>query len=372
MFNWFKTLFILFLLLLTPLLQAQKPIKGLGRSAKKSFIRHPILTEDPSVDLRLLWNTLKKSSRSYWNQVKTLQLLQQVPMSLSDQMAGGSVFLDASTERDLNFSITNDQIALDWLQVSARDLRVLRSQKARIFNLLRSDIVLPTYNYAALIPPEASYIAVGEVHGHKELRKNFVDIVLQYQKLHPERRIIILTEFLSDRGFSSVTGEPVPLEDIPHRVSTDDFYFLSIFPRKGIELIGLEDWGFMYRHQHMISPSFSQAESVYGLKKRNEHWVKIINKVRQKNPEAVFFIYTGGMHVLYHAPFTLSRASGHFFVIQQFADNIGGEIPFGEAMKDTPFVESGRRGKVISWKGNTPFRQVSGFDAAVLLPSFVR
>lgn len=278
-----------------------------------------------------------------------------------------------ASEADAYFNYINDQLAAVWQSVTERDIALLQDYKADILKSLHVRLPRQPVQYAALIPPQAKYIAVGEEHGFAPLRQAFEELVLGYRQMYPERKIIVLTEFVFDRTLplSEKTGEPVSLLGLKYRRVSADFRFLEKFVKRGIDVIGLEDERYFRSHQRLITPVFRQVESVYGMKQRNEHWREIIEQVRRREPEAVFFVYTGNMHVHYRAPYSLVRASSQVFVLQFFAGELGRDLPFGAVMQKEPFARTEgdvRYPTVLSWPQASPYRMLSGFDAGLIFP----
>lgn len=322
----------------------------------------------------LLARELNRSAAMYWKSSHAL-----VPPGESrvpyQSMAGvSSKSIKPATEEDSRFTIINNRMASLWLSVTARDLSLMQARKSDLLDSLQVTYPEGPVDYASLIPPRAKYIAVGEEHGFPALRQAFETLVLQYQQMYPERKIIVLTEFVFDRTLplSEKTGLPVNSLSLKYRRVSPDFKFLDKFTKKGIDVIGLEDERYFRNHQQLITPSFRQVESVYGMKQRNDHWRKIIQDVRQREPGAVFFIYTGNMHVHYRAPFTLARSSPQVFVLQLLAKDLGKDLPFGAVMQDQPFARVSPKASfptVLSWPATSPYRPVSGFDACLIFPA---
>ena len=157
---------------------------------------------------------------------------------------------------------------------------------------------------------------------------------------------------------------------MPLRRNDDDFTFFTKFIKQGIEVIGLENVAYIKAHEALITPSESQAESVYGMQERNAHWRQIISTVAARNPGAVLFIYTGNMHTHYRAPFSLSNPSPQNFVLQLESRTMGTDMPFGFVMSQEPFTRTyGNKLTVLRWTDKDPvFRTRSGFDACILFP----
>lgn len=276
------------------------------------------------------------------------------------------------SQEDLEFNLKNDRLALRWYEIVRRDLALMLRQKEEMLRALKVTQLTHRPDYAGLIPAEAKYIFVGEEHGFAPLREAFETLVYQYQKKYPHRKIIVLTEFVFDRTLplSEKTGWPVSTLALRYRRVSPDFRFLDKFLKRGIDVIGLEDERYFRNHQRLISPSFRQVESVYGMKQRNEHWRRIIEDVRQREPEAIFFIYTGNMHVHYRAPFTLANASSQVYVLQLLAKDLGKDLPFGNVMQDEPFAQaqSGEGPLLLQWPRNSFYRVLSGFDGGLVFP----
>ena len=270
--------------------------------------------------------------------------------------------------KDKIFAFKNDKNAFPWLALTEKDLTFLSTHKAQIRRSIR--VQTPhTLDLVSFIAPQVRNIAVGEEHNVLAIRQAVEQLVFDYQKEYPERKIIVLTEFVSDRLFAwENPGEPVSAFGLKHRIVNDDFLFLANFIRNGIEVIGLEDIVYFSGHQTLIAPSFRQVDSVYGMKQRNEHWRRIIEDVRRREPDAIFFIYTGNMHVHSRAPFTLTNPSTQTMVLQLVQHDLGTDLPFGFVMKDEPFATAKQTPTVLSWSKQSIFRVRSGFDVGVIFP----
>lgn len=270
--------------------------------------------------------------------------------------------------KDQIFAFKNDKNAFPWLALTEKDLAFLSTHKAQIRRSIRVQKT-ETIDLLPFIAPQVRNIAVGEEHNVLAIRQAVEKLVFDYQAAYPERKIIVLTEFVSDRLFAWETpGNPVSVFGLKHRIVNDDFLFFANFIRNGIEVIGLEDIVYFSEHQTLIAPSFRQVDSVYGMKQRNEHWRSIIEDVRRRNPDAIFFIYTGNMHVHYRAPFTLTNPSTQTTVLQLVQHDLGTDLPFGFVMKDEPFATAEQTPTVLSWPKQSVFRVRSGFDVSVIFP----
>ena len=376
-----RFVFILFLLVSTASAYAGSGGGGwmkwlrqtVGSPATKTQVSRQVVEQSLKRQLIQVQGAGAVAAAVAWNPARALTVAPDFRVPSQNMAVFSSVAIPPETEEEIRFRRQNDRLAEEWRNVAKRDMAVMLRRKRDILQALQVSYQNTSVNYAALIPQEAKFIAVGEEHGFYALRHAFERIVLQYQQMYPERKIVVLTEFVFDRTlpFSEKTGEPVSLLALRFRRVSPDFRFLEKFIKRGIDVIGLEDERYFRSHQKLISPAFRQVESVYGMKKRNDHWRKIIAQVRQKYPEAVFFVYTGNMHVHYRAPFALVKASPQVFVMQLMSKDLGKDLPFGAVMQNEPFARApinGGNPVVLSWPRNSPFNVLSGFDACLVFP----
>lgn len=269
------------------------------------------------------------------------------------------------------FALRNDQMAFAWFETIEKDLAFWQDQQTALLqNLHFSYEPLDQINYARFIPSTARKIFVGEEHDHPLIYQAFEKMIFQYQQLYPQRHIIILTEFVSDRLFPwQLPGRPVHRLEMKWRRNDDDFLFFNKFLQAGIQIIGLENVAYIKEHEAPISPFENQAQSVFGLQERNAHWRQIISHVADKNPEAVLFIYTGSMHTHYRAPFSLATPSAQNFVMQWESGYLGTDMPFGFVMQQAPFtVAKPGTVTVLSWPQVSTLSTRSGFDTCFIFP----
>ena len=273
---------------------------------------------------------------------------------------------------DPEFVLRNDKMALQWFEPIEKDLQFLQDQQTAIYQTLNAHRVSrDEINYADLIPAQVRKIFVGEAHGQPVIYRAFEKMILQYQHKYPRRKIIVLTEFVSDRLLPwQKPGRPVKRLEMPLRQNNANFSFLSKLMKAGVTVIGLENVGYMKDHEALITKSESQYESVYGMQERNAHWRHIIDYVEDQYPGAVLFIYAGTMHTHYRAPFTLATVSPQNFVLQLEVENLGVDMPFGYVMQNSPVTQAYEdKLTVLHWSKKDPvFRTRSGFDVCVIFP----
>ena len=295
-----------------------------------------------------------------------MRLSQEAPFH---QMAPVSAPAVVLRPLDPVFAAKNDALAWPWLSVVDKDLQFLQEYKKEMLNVLKvSYLPIKDINYASFIPSTARKIYVGEEHWQPVIYEAFEKLIFQYQKMYPQRQIIVLAEFVSDRLFPwQEPGRPVRPLEMPFRQNNAIFSFFNRFVKKGIQVVGLEDVAYVQEHAEMITPFDNEAQSVKGMKERNEHWRNIIDRVATQNPQAVLFIYAGSLHTHYRAPYSLANSSPQNFVLQLETNTLGKDIPFGFVMQNETFVQSvPEKVTVLSWPKSSAYSTRSGFDACLL------
>ena len=315
---------------------------------------------------------LKNSQAARWahsNRIAYFKSAKTVPFRSMAPLSAPVITLPIN---DPIFALRNDKIALPWFETIEKDLAFLQRHQESIYQALSISRLDPQdIDYAHLIPPQARKIFVGEEHNHPAIYKAFETMVLQYHALYPHRKIIVLTEFVSDRLLPwQMPGKPVKRLEMPFRRNDKDFVFFNKFIKEGIDVIGLENLAYIKEHEALFTPSESQYESVFGMQERNAHWRRIISYVASNNPQATLFIYAGSMHTHYRAPFSLTTPSPQNFVLQLESQFLGPDMPFGYAMKEEPFIRAyGKKVTLLRWEEKDPvFRNRSGFDACLIFP----
>lgn len=218
---------------------------------------------------------------------------------------------------------------------------------------------------ARLIPPEKKYIFMGEYH-ENYLTFQIQRTVAAYTRLHPEKQVIVFSEF-------------VP-EDMYYYVKGDKFYTLVLgqYQRANIPWVGLKekrpeelfeiDSEFLYSSYNLPSPK--TASSLIGIQARNSHWIEKLKTFRQMYPNAVFFIHAGSFHIDYQLPYTVSAA---FNPQETFVMKFN---PYKSGWKFSDYnaetfhqITKGKllRPGVLIWK-KQKFARMAGFDVQVILP----
>ena len=319
---------------------------------------------------RAVLNASRTAQLANANRVAYFRSAQSVPFQRMATVSAPVKYLPKPV--DPMFVLRNDKMALQWFETIEKDLRFLQDQREAIYKTLHVQRLHPEeINYANLIPPTVRKIFVGEEHNQPAIYKAFEQLVLQYQQKYPQRKLIVLTEFVSDRLLPwQKPGQPVRRLEMPLRRNDKEFAFFNKLIKAGVTVIGLENVSYIKDHEALITPSESQYESVYGMQERNAHWRHIISYVADQYPHAVLFIYAGSMHTHYRAPFTLATSSPQNFVLQLEVNSLAPDMPFGFVMRSEPFVHAcSNRLTLLNWSEKDPvFRTRSGFDACVIFP----
>lgn len=319
---------------------------------------------------RAILNNSKVAQLAHTNREAFFRSAKMAPFKAMATLSAPTRYLPK--QADPLFALQNDKMALAWFEPIEKDLAFLQDQREAIYQAIRINRSFPSaINYTALVAPEVRKIYIGEEHGKPLIYQAVTDLLLQYHAKYPDRKLILLTEFVSDRLFPwQIPGKSVNRLDIVLRRNNKDFAFLNQLLKAGVEIVGLENVSYIKEHEALITPSDSQAESVVGLQERNAHWRRIISHVAEKNPQAILFIYTGSMHTHYRAPFTLANPSPQNFVLQLESGRLAKDMPFGFVMYKESFTHAfGPKATVLTWSDKDPvFRTRSGFDACIILP----
>ncbi len=309
---------------------------------------------------------VQQDRSAYLNSPDMLPFLQMVPLSAGTLGASSETFLENPF-----FAIKSDRLAFSWFEPVESDLHLLSRYKNNVRKQLKVEHHLVTdMDYASLIPPQARKIYIGEEHNQPTIYRAVEALLLAYRKKYPQRPVILLTEFVSDRLFPwGKPGARVPQLEMPLRRNNEDFDFLNRLMDNGVDVIGLEDTLYFQDHAQPFNATAKETSSVYGMQERNAHWRQIIDEVSRQNPQAVLFIYAGVMHTHYRAPFSLSTTSNQNFVLQMEMDYLKPDLPFGFIMRHSPLAHAEKNQvTVLSWPKGSIWRVRSGFDKCLIFP----
>lgn len=235
-------------------------------------------------------------------------------------------------------------------------IRQLVKEKPRLAKeLLITPAVPPARALAQAIPADKKYIFMGEYH-NENLTLALQETLKEFVKLHPEKEIIVFSEFTDEWGFEQAEDSPLFNQ------------YIAPLQEAGIRWVGLKEFGPL--KLAVISDEYcsSVQSTLMGIKTRNEHWVSILKKWRQEHPNAVFVVHAGVGHVDYWEAFSVSA---RFPRQESFVLSF---IPFEKspsAYIEEPFHLATRyrfyRPGLLQWK--TPrAAHLAGFDMQVILP----
>lgn len=195
---------------------------------------------------------------------------------------------------------------------------------------------------------------MGEYH-HPQITQTLQETLKSFAVRHPDKKIIVFSEFMEEWGFD------------PEKAPLFKQYILPL-EKAGISWVGLKESCPM--KATVLSEEYNMPVQaiLMGLKTRNEHWISIIKKWRQKYPDALFIIHAGAAHVDYWEPYSVSQ---RFTQEESFVIHF---IPFFNGFfqyASEPFHQATNyifyRPGVLRWKTPRAAR-LAGFDMQVILP----
>lgn len=235
---------------------------------------------------------------------------------------------------------------------------------------------------AAQIPDQTTQLFIGEAHGYSEIHQSIVQLIYQLQMKHPERKMILFTEFLPENLIWNEHPDISQLPTIFHKYFTiwDQLAQIKV-PVIGLELTSVMNSNCAVRyatHQGTLTKQTVWA-SIEGVRLRNERWKKILAAYRAQFPDTLFIIYTGADHSMYNRPFTLANnPQEHIFVSVLYPDK---RRSFQPVSRFTGvFVAKPMRGPlerlvdqldfqrpVVKWQ-SPDLPHIAGFDVRIKVP----
>lgn len=234
------------------------------------------------------------------------------------------------------------------------------------------------------IPSKTNLLFLGEVHYVREIQqsiKEFIELLAQRRK---GQKIFLFTEFLPENVHYTKENLQKTEEIF---VSKREIWVSAL--ENDIEVIGLEP-SYVFGDRRTKTAelnaegtafgSLSQWGHLEGMRLRNEAWVRIIEKYRAENPDALFVVYTGSAHIKYNYPFTLSHtfANENPFVIalcpshaiKKVATLDNGEIvrdvvPYHDMLEQIAIEEFAQRAIQIT---DPELALLAGFDIRLKIP----
>lgn len=233
--------------------------------------------------------------------------------------------------------------------------QLLKDNHLFIHENQKTPVVPSTENLAALIPADKKYIFIGEYHNEK-ITRHIQDTLKAFALSHPDKKIIVFSEFTDEWGFEQAEGNPLFQQ------------YISPLEEAGIAWVGLKEPCPL--KMAVLSDEYNMPvqATLMGLKTRNAHWLTILQQWRKENPDALFVIHAGAAHVDYQEPFSVST---HFPAQETFVLHV---IPFFKSFSQyawdffhhaTNYIFY--RPGLLRWKTPRTAR-LAGFDMQVILP----
>lgn len=217
----------------------------------------------------------------------------------------------------------------------------------------------------AAIPEQAKYILLGEEHNQQPVQVFVSRVLREYRAAYPDRKIILLTEFLP----AGIKKKNSFLQDMKEFAPAYAQVFSTALG-SGMQVHGLEPRCMYYDDGQAEVPQANQTKETFDLailpeaiRLRNKFWLEQIKYFRQQNPDAVFIIYAGAEHLSYSAPFSVGAQlpqqetfSAHVF---KAVNKLDKECDFMDLLGDEayPFYTV----KTLSWE-DAKLRRAAGFD----------
>ena len=267
---------------------------------------------------------------------------------------------------------------------------------------------LPTKDRATGLLPSSpiDYVFVGEIHYNPLMHEELLELLRAVKAKYPSRNVYLATEYgWESNDWLDVFFDLPPLAKATNQKELrellgDSKYvelkFLHDAINEGIPVVGLEPRLASLQYVSMElpgKPSSSRAlarmkefaTSAYGLKWRNERWIKHIEQIRKEDPNALVVVHGGAQHTSFHELTSVAnQLKGKSFSVA-LMDERGREMnnPVYATLEDQQFIwhhfESAYENRyVLAFKkpdvskGLTPenlelFKQALGADVVVYL-----
>lgn len=189
------------------------------------------------------------------------------------------------------------------LKMAGAKHRVLQN-RTELQKHISVNISSDAVDYLPLIG-DAKTVYLGEEHYKLEIVQEIEQLILQYKKAYPHKKILLAAEFIDDLDLE---GQPLGIISDSNQnhalLPCEDMYF-KFFNRliaHKVDLLGLEDAlqmtdGINNYELHRWRSSF------VGMKERNLNFIKRLNQFR--NNYDVVFVLTGGYHSTLTFPYSM-------------------------------------------------------------------
>ena len=221
------------------------------------------------------------------------------------------------------------------------------------------------------LPDELNYLLIGEYHSFPQIQQSIAPFLRQVRQRFPERKIILLTEFLEE----GTQWEPSMPSFLPPTYSL----VWREAAHQDISILGLEP---SFVHDPFANPNLSvltgqnflgmpieSYQNLYpwmtleGISIRNNRFLQTIEHVRQQNPDALLIVFAGAWHTEENHPYSLGkllRDLGNVFTITFCPEEF--ETPFDQLTKKN-FLDV----RILNLT-DPKLRQLAGFHVQIRIP----
>ena len=273
------------------------------------------------------------------------------------------------------FCTENNNMLLKLLPVFQKQVQAVKQQRETILGALQMEHFYGTEHLLRQIPPQRRLIMLGEVHNRRAIAPQVAALLQAYHRAYPGRKIVLFSEFLSNRYPSQWRpGEPIPADFFEKEPQYGNCIY-NLGKELNMDIYGLENLRYAYLQVPQESDlPFTVANTTFrAMTARNNASVKIIRPVMQKTlqqyPDAVFFVYAGQAHtdktMLPSLAFLLREENPYCISIRNgfqggFLGLLLGKRPDWLAELPDP--------QLWTWKEGKDFSGLAGFDAQLVLP----
>ncbi len=265
--------------------------------------------------------------------------------------------------------------------------RQFQSEFPRLTANVQTEICAGHLDYTKWLPDDPGIIYLGEVHEIDNVKREVVSFLRQLANQHPQKPIVVATEFLS---FD-------PHISLPENLISDreefDFYFDQGKKAANIEvleelvsipniyLIGLENetvlQRILTRPDDKITPEeyFDFMQTYAGMNLRNRLWARTLTQLQELAPDALIVAYGGIAHFSLHEDGAVpSLVPGKHFIIQlatpdtlPYLNPLTASLSISEP--SLHMFEKNPLSKIaVGWKTPSPdYRPLIGNDLSVIV-----
>lgn len=227
-------------------------------------------------------------------------------------------------------------------------------------------------SYAAQqIPEQAKNIFVGEIHNYAEITDFLTELLPLLRQKYPDKPIFLFTEFLTDPHSKGGHLVDLVVQD-PYKYLYDSVWRAA--HKSHMRIVGLEPA--YVSSSYSVKIAKNQSVSIWaileGMRIRNDHWWRILEQYRAKNPDAIFIIYTGNGHSFYNVEFSLAARTPkeETFMLNLIPEKSlrGGQEHYNRDNLETMDPNLSFPQPVLHWK-TKGLAELSGFDMRIKVPS---